>query len=62
MFPRKWSRGAALSAKAVFKRTQDFRTAYYTLFSAEQNVEIDKVLPVGARVKTKFKRAGDYED
>ena len=33
--------GAALSAKAVFKPTKDFHTARHTLFSAEENMEID---------------------
>ena len=50
--------GAALSAKAVFKPTKDF----HTLFSAEQNLEIDKVVPVSASVKTKLGRGGSYED
>jgi hypothetical protein len=54
--------GAALSAKAVFKPTKDFPTARHTLFSAEQNVEIDKVVPVSAGVKTKLGRGGSYED
>ena len=54
--------GAALSAKAVFKPTKDFHTARHTLFSAEQNLEIDKVVPVSASVKTKLGRGGSYED
>ena len=54
--------GAALSAKAVFKPTRDFHTARHTLFSAEQNLEIDKVVPVSASVKTKLGRGGSYED
>jgi hypothetical protein len=33
-----------------------------TLFSAEQNLEIDKVVPVSASVKTKLGRGGSYED
>ena len=54
--------GAALSAKAVFKPTKEFHTARHTLFSAEQNLEIDKVVPVSASVKTKLGRGGSYED
>ena len=54
--------GAALSAKAVFKPTKDFHTARHTLFSAEQNLEIDKVVPVSASVKTKLGRGGSYGD
>ena len=33
-----------------------------TLFSAEQNLAIDKVVPVSASVKTKLGRGGSYED
>jgi len=33
--------GAALSAKAVFKPTKEFHTARHTLYSAEENMEID---------------------
>jgi len=54
--------GAALSAKAVFKPAKDFHTARHTLFTAEQNLEIDKVVPVSASVKTKLGRGGSYED
>jgi len=48
--------GAALSAKAVFKPNKDFHTARHTLFTPEQNLEIDKVVPVGANVNTKLGR------
>ena len=54
--------GAALSAKAVFKPNKEFHTARHTLFTAEQNLEIDKVVPVSASVKTKLGRGGSYED
>jgi hypothetical protein len=54
--------GAALSAKAVFKPTKDFHTARHTLFSAEENMEIDKVVPVAASVKTRLGRGGAGED
>ena len=50
--------GAALSAKAVFKPTKEFHIARHTLYSAEQNMEIDKVVPVAASVKTKLGRGG----
>lgn len=33
--------GAALSAKAVFKPTKEFHTARHTLYSANENMEID---------------------
>jgi hypothetical protein len=33
--------GAALSAKAVFKPTKEFHTARHTMYSAEENMEID---------------------
>ncbi len=54
--------GAALSAKAVFKPTKEFHTARHTLYSAEENMEIDKVVPVAASVKTKLGRGGTGED
>jgi hypothetical protein len=33
--------GAALSAKAVFKPTKEFHTARHTMYSAEENMQID---------------------
>jgi hypothetical protein len=51
--------GAALTAKAVFKPNKDFHTARHTLFTPEQNLEIDKVVPVSASVKTKLGRGGE---
>ena len=48
--------GAALSAKAVFKPNKDFHAARHTLFTPEQNLEIDKIVPVAASVKTKIGR------
>ena len=54
--------GAALSAKAVFKPTKEFHTARHTLYSAGENMEIDKVVPVAASVKTKLGRGGTGEE
>lgn len=54
--------GAALSAKAVFKPNKDFHTVRHTLFDAEENLAIDKVVPISASVKTKLGRGGSYED
>ena len=54
--------GAALSAKAVFKPTKEFHTARHTLNSADENMEIDKVVPVAACVKTKIGKSGSAED
>ena len=54
--------GAALSAKAVFKPTKKFHIARHTLYSADENMEIDKVVPVAASVKTKLGRGGPEED
>ena len=54
--------GAALSAKAVFKPTKEFHTARHTLYSAEENMEIDKVVPVAASVKTKLGKGGSADD
>jgi len=53
--------GAALSAKAVFKPTKEFHTARHTLFSADENMEIDKVVPVAASVKTKLGKGGSED-
>jgi len=53
--------GAALSAKAVFKPTKEFHTARHTLYSADENMEIDKVVPVAAIVKTKLGRGGSED-
>jgi hypothetical protein len=39
--------GAALTAKAVFKPNKDFHTARHTLFTPEQNLEIDSRAPPG---------------
>jgi len=43
----------------VFKPTKEFRTARHTLYSTEENMEIDKVVPVAASVKTKLGKSGD---
>lgn len=51
----------ALVAKAVFKPNKEFHTARHMLFTPQQNAEIDKVLPIGASVKTKLGRGGDDE-
>ena len=37
---------AALSAKATIKPTKEFHAAWHTLFSVEQNHELDKVVPI----------------
>jgi hypothetical protein len=54
--------GAALSAKAVFKPTKEFHAARHTLYSAEENMEIDNVVQVAASVKTKLGRSGAGEE
>jgi hypothetical protein len=43
----------------VLKPTKEFHTARHTLYSAEENMEIDKVVPVAASVKTKLGRGGE---
>jgi len=45
----------------VFKPTKEFHAARHTLYSAEENMEIDKVVPVAASVKTKLGRGGTEE-
>lgn len=52
---------AALVAKAVIKPTKEFHAARHTLFSPQQNAELDKIAPVSASVKTKLGRGGDDE-
>jgi hypothetical protein len=39
--PTRRNAGATLSAKAVFKPTKEFHTARHTLYSADENMEID---------------------
>jgi len=34
------------SAKAVFKSAKEFQTARHTLYSAEEDMELDQVVPV----------------
>ncbi len=51
--------GATLSARAVFKPNKDFHTARHALFTPEQKFEIEKVVSVGASVKTKLGRGGE---
>ena len=48
--------------KVVFKPIKEFHTARHTLYSAEENMEIDKVVPVAASVKTKLGRGGTGEE
>lgn len=52
---------AALTAKAVVKPVKEFHTVRHTLFTPQQNAELDKVVPVSASVKTKLGRGGDDE-
>ena len=54
--------GAALTAKAVFNPTKDFHTARPTLYSPDENMENDKVVPVSASVKTKLGREGQEDE
>ena len=53
---------AALSAKATIKPTKEFHVARHTLFSVEQNFELDKVVPIIASVKTKLGRGGSDDE
>jgi len=56
------SASAALVAKAVVKPTKEFHTARHTLFTAAQNGELDKVVPISASVKTKLGRGGSEDE
>ncbi len=51
--------GAALSAKAIIKPTKEFHTARHTAFTPDQNLAIDKIVPVIAMVKTKLGKGGE---
>ncbi len=52
----------ALTAKATIKPTKEFHTARHTLFSVEENHELDKILPIGASVKTKLGKSGGADE
>lgn len=52
---------SALVAKAVVKPTKEFHAARHTLFTPQQNAELDKIAPISASVKTKLGRGGDDE-
>ena len=58
----KYGAGAALTAKAVFKPSKDFHTARHTLYTPEENLEVDKVVPISASVKTKLGRGGNDDE
>ena len=46
----------------MLKPTKEFHTARHTLYSADENMEIDKVVPVAASVKTTLGRSGTGEE
>jgi len=50
---------AALSAKAIIKPTKEFHTARHTAFDRDTNLEIDRIVPVVAMVKTKLGKGGE---
>ncbi len=54
--------GTALSAKSAFKPAKEFHTARHTFYSANENMEIDKVVSVAASGKKKLGRGGVVED
>ena len=56
------SASAALVAKAVVKPTKEFHAARHTLFTAAQNGELDRVVPISASVKTKLGRGGSEDE
>jgi len=53
---------AALSAKAIIKPTKEFHTARHTLFSVEENFELDKIVLIIASVKAKLGKGGNAEE
>jgi len=42
----------------VFKPSKEFHTSRHTMYSAEENMEIDKVVQFAASVKTNLGRGG----
>lgn len=46
----------------MLKPRSKIHTARRTLYSTEENMEIDKVVPVAASVKTKIGRSGAGEE
>ena len=53
---------SALVAKAVVKPTKEWHTARHTLFTPQQNAELDKIAPISASVKTKLGRGGSDDE
>ena len=58
----KYGVGSALTAKALFKPSKDFHAARHTLFKPDENLEIDRVVPVSASVKVKNGRGGNDDE
>jgi hypothetical protein len=46
----------------VFKPSKEFHTARHTLFTPDENLAIDKVVPIAASVKTKLGRGGQDDE
>jgi hypothetical protein len=46
----------------VVKPVKEFHTARHTLFTPEQNAELEKVVPISASVKTKLGRGGGDDE
>lgn len=44
---------AALTCKAIIKPTTDFHTARHSQLTIEENMELEKIIPIVAQVKTK---------
>ena len=45
--------GAALTCKAIIKPTADFHTARHSQLTVEENMDLEKIIPIVAQVKTK---------
>ena len=45
--------GAALTCKAIIKPTTDFHTARHSQLTVEENMDLEKISPLVAQVKTK---------
>lgn len=49
--------GAALTAKAIIKPTADFHIARHSVLTVEENMALEKIVPIVVQIKTKGRKA-----
>lgn len=49
--------GAALTAKAIIKPTADFHAARHSALTVEENLQLERIVPIVVMVKTKGRKA-----